>query len=199
VMLAGQAADGLAASLGSGRIELVRNDWFTTPHRVEQLNKALAAEARRTSFASDPKDDHRPYFGTVGAVARDDAGRLAAGTSTGGMTNKRFGRVGDSPIIGAGTWADDRTVGVSCTGHGEYFIRGAVAHDVHARMLHGGQDLSAAAAGTLAELTGRGGEGGWIALTPAGEALASFNTPGMYRGWIDAAGRVTVRIWGEEE
>ncbi len=194
VFFAGPAADAFAASLAGEGLELVPNSWFTIPRRVEQLDRALADEARRTSAVAEPGRP-RVYLGTVGAVARDAAGRLAAGTSTGGMTNKRHGRVGDSPVIGAGTWADDRTVGVSCTGHGEFFIRGAVAHDVHARMLHGGQDLAAACQGTLAELSGRGGEGGFIALTPAGAAAAAFNTPGMYRGWIDAEGRVSVRIF----
>ncbi|MEZ6017917.1 MAG: isoaspartyl peptidase/L-asparaginase [Planctomycetota bacterium] len=191
VLLAGAGADRFAADLG---LELVPNGWFTTEKRRQALERALADEARTAAGSAAAP---RAYLGTVGCVARDGAGRLAAGTSTGGMTNKRFGRVGDSPIIGAGTWADDRTVGVSCTGHGEFFLRGAVAHDVHARMLHAGQDVGAASAGTLAELTERGGEGGWIALTPAGRAAAPFNSSGMYRGWIDSKGRVTVRIWGE--
>lgn len=195
VLLAGPGADRFAADLG---LELVPNDWFTTERRREQLERALDEEARHTSALPGGAPAARPgreYFGTVGCVARDARGGLAAGTSTGGMTNKRFGRVGDSPILGAGTWADARTVAVSCTGHGEYFLRGAVAHDVHGRMLHGSQPLDEAVSGTLAELTERGGEGGWIALTPAGDAAAPFNSPGMYRGWIDAEGRVTVRIW----
>jgi beta-aspartyl-peptidase (threonine type) len=191
VLLAGPGADQFAADLG---LELVPNSWFTTERRVEQLERALAEEARSTSALEAPRIGGA-YFGTVGCVARDGRGGLAAGTSTGGMTNKRFGRVGDSPILGAGTWADTRTAAVSCTGHGEFFLRGAVAHDVHGRMLHGGQGLAEAAQGTLAELTERGGEGGWIALTAAGDAAAPFNSSGMYRGWIDAAGRVTVRIW----
>lgn len=194
VMLAGPAADAFAATLATFGLELVENSWFTTEGRVRSLDRALEDEAQ--SKAAEPSASQSPvYLGTVGCVARDTAGHLAAGTSTGGMTNKRHGRVGDSPIIGAGTWADDRTLGLSCTGHGEFFIRGAVAHDVHARMRYGGAGATQASRGTLAELSARGGEGGWVALTPAGEAVAAFNSAGMYRGWIDSQGRVTVRIW----
>ncbi len=190
VLLTGAGAERFADETG---VERVENGWFTTPRRVEQLERALAEDAR----AAAPRTAANPYFGTVGCVARGAAGDLAAGTSTGGMTNKRFGRVGDSPVLGAGTWADSRTAAVSCTGHGEYFLRGAVAHDVHARMRYGRASVAEASAATLADLSALGGEGGWIALTAAGDAAAPYNSGGMYRGWIDSEGRVTVRIWAD--
>src|SRR5690606_9134502 len=117
-------------------------------------------------------------FGTVGAVALDRHGNLAAATSTGGMTNKRFGRVGDSPIIGAGTYADNRSCAVSATGHGEYFIRAAVAHDICARMRYGGRTLQEAAAEVIEEVGELGGTGGVIALDRAGNIAMPFNTEG---------------------
>jgi len=137
--------------------------------------------------------------GTVGAVARDREGHLAAGTSTGGMTNKKWGRIGDSPIIGAATYAADATCGVSTTGHGEFFIRLAVAHDVHARARYLGQSCAEAAEavihGALAEA---GGTGGLIALDAAGNVAMPFNTEGMYRGFITERGAVTVLFYGDE-
>ena len=135
----------------------------------------------------------------MGAVAPDASGTIAAGTSTGGMMNKRWGRVGDSPIIGAGTYADDGTCGVSSTGHGEYFIRGVLAYRVSALMRYGGMRLSEAAAavihGTLAEM---GGTGGMIALDAEGNVAMPFNTSGMFRGYIDENGEVTIRIFEDE-
>ena len=134
--------------------------------------------------------------GTVGAVARDQQGHLAAATSTGGMTNKRFGRVGDSPIPGAGTYADDRTCAVSATGHGEYFIRLAVAHDISARMMYLGESVEEASHAVIHErLTELGGTGGVIAIDAEGRVAMPFNTPGMFRGTIDADGNVTVEIY----
>jgi len=180
VMLSGTGADAFAREQG---LELVQNSYFSTPRRREALRRAQA----------DAK------HGTVGCVALDQDGHLAAGTSTGGMTNKRWGRIGDSPVIGAGTWADDATCAVSSTGWGEYFIRGAVAHDIHARMAY--QGLSLAAAGravVLEDLTAAGGTGGVIALDRSGRVAAPFNTAGMYRGWIDARGGVTVQLYGDE-
>ena len=193
VILSGSGADEFSMEQG---LEQVPNSWFRTPGRARQLERAHARENGQAAAAGVPDQAFPfPYLGTVGCVARDKAGHLAAGTSTGGMTNKRWGRIGDSPIVGAGTWADDRTCAVSCTGHGEFYIRGAIAHDVHARMLYRGQDLPQASGAALAELTSRGGTGGWIALTPGGTVAAPFNTSGMYRGWIDAQGRVTIKIW----
>lgn len=183
VLLAGAGADAFAAARG---LEQVENEWFETERRRRQLERAQEEET----------EDVR---GTVGCVALDEAGHLAAGTSTGGMTNKRWGRIGDSPLVGAGTWADDATCAVSGTGWGEFFIRGAVAHDIHARMAYGGLPLGRAARQVILEdLTAAGGTGGVIALDAEGRVAAPFNTPGMYRGWIDAEGRVEVRIYREE-
>jgi L-asparaginase / beta-aspartyl-peptidase len=132
--------------------------------------------------------------GTVGAVARDASGRLAAATSTGGLINKLAGRVGDAPLVGAGTWADER-VAVSCTGQGEYFIRAAVAADVSARMRYGGQSLHAAAAGALADMEVQGGDGGLIAVDAHGNVTAPFVSEGMKRGIATSAGRFEVRTF----
>jgi L-asparaginase / beta-aspartyl-peptidase len=140
-----------------------------------------------------PFDEHK--FGTVGAVALDRAGNLGAGTSTGGMTNKRFGRVGDSPIIGAGTYADNETCGVSCTGDGEYFIRASVAHEVSARMRLAGESVERAAAGALEKVGKLGGTGGLIALDRRGNFTMPFNTSGMYRGAVGPDGRPRVSIY----
>lgn len=151
-------------------LEVVEPDWYLTPLRLEQL-------CATGSFA-----EHR--HGTVGAVARDASGHVAAATSTGGITAQLPGRVGDTPLLGCGTWADDAVVAVSCTGVGELFVRGAVAHEVASRMRWAGHDLGRAAAGALDELVGaRGGDGGLVAVTPAGEVVLAFDAPGMYRGW----------------
>ncbi|MFB0514999.1 MAG: isoaspartyl peptidase/L-asparaginase, partial [Candidatus Neomarinimicrobiota bacterium] len=130
------------------------------------------------------------------AVALDRAGNLAAGTSTGGMTNKKFGRVGDSPIIGAGTYADNQTCAVSCTGHGEYFIRAAVAHDISALLAYHGLTLQEAAHEVVMEkLAGLGGTGGLVAIDKDGYVAMPFNTEGMYRGYVDENGQVVVKIY----
>ena len=129
--------------------------------------------------------DPRDKKGTVGAVARDVHGNLAAGTSTGGMTNKMPGRTGDTAIIGAGTWADNQTLAASATGHGEYFIRNAVCFDIHAQMLYGGQSIAAASAATFARVGEMGGTGGLIAIDHTGLIHMPFNSEGMYRAWFD--------------
>ena len=136
-------------------------------------------------------------YGTVGAVALDAHGQVAAATSTGGMTGKRWGRIGDSPLIGAGTYADDRGCAVSGTGWGEYFIRASVAHEICARMRLGGENAQTAADAVLAEVKALGGEGGVIVVTPKGETVYSFNSAGMYRGTATKAGR-TVAVYGDE-
>lgn len=174
LLLAGAAADRLAAQ----HMEPVNADYFETPLRRAQWQRWL--DERGTA----PRLDHDGRMGTVGAVVRDTAGCLAAATSTGGMTGKAPGRVGDSPLIGAGTYADSR-VAVSCTGSGEAFIRCAAAHAVSARMRWGGQSVAAAADATISEdLAAIGGEGGLIAIGVDGEPVWAFNTPGMYRGRI---------------
>jgi beta-aspartyl-peptidase (threonine type) len=142
-------------------------------------------------------DDARRH-GTVGAVARDRAGNLAAATSTGGMTGKLPGRVGDSPIIGAGTYADNATCAVSATGHGEFFIRYAVAHEIAARIAHGGRSLAEAAESVVAELGRAGGSGGLVAVDRAGALVLPFNCAGMYRGYAKDGGIVYTAIYDED-
>ena len=181
VMLAAQGAEQFADSQpGIARVE---PSYFDTAHRLQQWHEARALEA-----AGAMQTVQGTYFGTVGAVALDAHGHIAAGTSTGGMTNKRFGRVGDSPVIGAGTYADERC-GVSGTGWGEFFLRAAVAHDICARVAYRGDSIHAAAdaviLGVVPEL---GGDGGAIALDAQGNIAMPFNTPGMYRGWIRVDG-----------
>jgi L-asparaginase / beta-aspartyl-peptidase len=176
VMLIGAGAEALAQSLG---IDMVDPAYFRTELRWQQLQRAKAAEQAGTAALLPDR-----YFGTVGAVARDRDGRLAAATSTGGMTNKRWGRVGDAPIIGAGTWADARCA-VSATGWGEFFIRLAVAHDICARVAYRGDSLAAAADQVIMkDVPSLGGDGGVIAVDAEGNLALPFNTSGMYRGWI---------------
>ena len=190
VMMVGDGAEAFAQTQN---IELVDPSYFRTEKRWQQLQKALKEEAAKQ--ASTPSPPGQKYFGTVGAVALDRNGHLAAGTSTGGMTNKRYGRVGDSPIIGAGTWADARCA-VSGTGWGEFYIRAAVAHDLCARVKYAGQSLREAAnVIILKEIPKAGGDGGVIALGADGSIALPFNTPGMYRGWIGSDGVPHVAIW----
>lgn len=137
----------------------------------------------------------RKSLGTVGAVACDANGDLAAATSTGGMTNKKFGRVGDTPIIGAGTYADNATCAVSCTGHGEYFMRGVTAYDVAARMKYAGLPIEEAAGEAILHLGKIGGEGGLIAVDSQGNITLPFNSEGMYRGFVTPDGAVKVEIY----
>ena len=195
VMLIGDGAERFADDHTD--LERVPNDWFDTPQRREQLQRAQANEAQRQAGLDVPVA-RDAYFGTVGAVALDSHGHIAAATSTGGMTNKRWGRVGDAPIIGAGTWADDRC-GVSATGWGEFFIRNAVAHDICARVAYRGDSLADAGGHVIGEvIPAQGGDGGVIALDAQGNIALPFNTPGMYRGWIGADGRRGVAIFGDE-
>jgi beta-aspartyl-peptidase (threonine type) len=201
VLLTGEGADRFAASQG---LEVVNPVYFWTPHRWKALQDALEREGReaRARRSSPPAGgaaaEARPdrTFGTVGAVALDRRGNLAAGTSTGGMTNKRYGRVGDSPIIGAGTYADNATCAVSATGHGEVFIRHAVAHEISALMKYGQRSVQQAAREALKWLPPEeGGVGGVIALDAAGNAALEFDTEGMYRGTITEDGTITIGIY----
>lgn len=185
VFLAGTAADRFAANIG---IEQVANGFFILPERRRQLDEALAAGS-----AADPIK-----YGTIGAVAVDRQGDVAAATSTGGITAKRWGRVGDSPLIGAGTYADNRAAAVSATGSGEFFIRAVAAHELAARVRLGCEPLQQALDSVLADIASLGGKGGLIAVAPDGEAAWGFTTPAMYRGMADATGR-TVKIYAEED
>jgi beta-aspartyl-peptidase (threonine type) len=184
VFLSGHGADDFARDHG---FEQVDNSWFEIPERRRQLKELLSA---------DGFDDEVKY-GTVGAVAVDIDGHVAVATSTGGLTAKRWGRVGDSPLIGAGTYADDRSAAVSATGSGEYFIRAVAAHQLAERMRLGGQSLQAALDAVLADIESLGGKGGLIAVAPSGEAAWGFTTPAMYRGMADATGR-TIAIYSDE-
>ena len=196
VMLVGDGAERFADAQAD--IARVANDWFDTGARHAQLLQAQERErAEALSSHGDPDDLKGKYFGTVGAVALDVHGHVAAATSTGGMTNKKWGRVGDSPIIGAGTWADDRCA-VSGTGWGEFFIRNAVAHDIAARVAYRGDALAAAAEEVvLAVVPRHGGDGGAIAVDRDGNIAMPFNTSGMYRGWIRADGSRGTAIFGD--
>ncbi len=195
VMLSGKGAELFAEEQG---LVLVDPAYFYTKRRADQLKKAFKKEDNKTGSITDPAfNDNK--FGTVGAVALDRYGNLAAGTSTGGMTNKRYGRIGDSPIIGAGTYADNRTCGVSCTGHGEYFIRGVVAYDITALMLYKGFKLEKAARKVVQnKLVKMGGRGGVIAMDQKGHIAMEFNTTGMYRGYIEKPGKPVVFIFRDE-
>jgi L-asparaginase / beta-aspartyl-peptidase len=181
VMLAGPGAEKFADI--RPEIERVPNNWFDTERRRQQLEAAQAKEKAGVAIVEKGK-----YFGTVGAVALDAHGHIAAATSTGGMTNKRWGRVGDSPVIGAGTWADERC-GVSGTGWGEFYIRNAVAHDICARLAYRGDTLAVAAEEVVNQVVPQhGGDGGAIALDRDGNIAMPFNTSGMYRAWIKPDG-----------
>ena len=172
VMLSGEGAEEFALSRG---LPLVPRSYFYTDERWRQLERIRGGDAGLSALTIS-------HVGTVGAVALDSGGRLAAATSTGGMTAKRYNRIGDSPIIGAGTYADDRSCAVSATGHGEVFIRAAVAHDICSRMRFGGRTLSTAVREVVqGELTRLHGEGGVVAIDGSGEISMEFNSEGMFR------------------
>jgi beta-aspartyl-peptidase (threonine type) len=195
VLLAGRGAELFATRQG---LEIVDPSYFWTLQRWNELKEALQKEEqeRRKGRQGSALPHARPHYGTVGAVALDRAGNLAAGTSTGGMTNKRPGRIGDSPIIGAGTYADNEACGVSATGHGEFFIRYAVAHDIVALMKYKGMSVEKAADLVInGKLKKVGGEGGVIALDHEGHVAMPFNSEGMYRGYITDDGAVQLAIY----
>lgn len=187
VFLSARGADRFSREQG---LEQAGPEWFATPERRRQLDELRARGT--SSFDVDLK------YGTVGAVAVDQTGHVAAATSTGGITGKRWGRIGDAPVIGAGTYADDRACAVSATGAGEYFIRVGVAHEICARMRLSGATPQAAADAVMAEVKALGGSGGVIVTAPDGTPAYSFNTPGMYRGRATSAGERSVAIYGDE-
>ena len=198
VMLIGHGAETFAAGQG---LAIADPAYFYTQHRWDQLQKAIAEEQvlrdhDMESSAPSPNGDEK--YGTVGAVALDCYGNLAAGTSTGGLTNKRYGRVGDSPIIGAGTYADNRSVAVSATGSGEVFIRTAAAFNTAAQVRLQQIPVAEAADRTLAEIAALGGDGGLIVLDAAGNFAARFNTSGMYRGAIGDDGIAWTGVFPED-
>ena len=185
VFLTGEAADRFASAAG---IEQVDNDFFILPERRRQLEEAIAAGSE-----ADPIK-----YGTIGAVAVDVSGNVAAATSTGGITAKRWGRVGDSPLIGAGTYPDNPSAAVSATGSGEYFIRAVAAHQLAERIRIGGETLQQALDGVLDDIRSLGGKGGLIAVAPNGEAAWGFTTPAMFRGLADENGR-KVGIYSKDD
>ncbi|MEQ8312440.1 MAG: isoaspartyl peptidase/L-asparaginase [Sphingopyxis sp.] len=196
VMLTGADADGFAAERG---VEQMDPAWFATLRRREQIEEFLKREAGANAASSPVSSyDIDQKFGTVGAVALDTHGHLAAATSTGGLTGKRWGRIGDAPIIGAGTYADDRGCAVSATGAGEYFIRVGVAHEICARVRLSGASLQQAADAVMDEVRALGGTGGVIVAGPDGGSAFSFNTEGMYRGRATSAGAREVAIYNDE-
>ena len=178
VMLAGDGADYFAKEQG---LEIVNNDYFYTERRWKALQKEQDAEKH----------------GTVGCVALDRNGNLAAGTSTGGLTNKRWGRIGDTPIVGAGNYANNQTCGVSGTGQGEYFIRGNMAFDVSALMNYSSLSVEQAARQVIGKLSGRGGRGGLIAMDKNGNIAMPFNTEGMYRGYYLNGSEPIIKIYND--
>ena len=188
VFLSREGADEFSRQQG---LEQAPSEYFQIPERRRQLEE-LRARPSQEFFDEELK------YGTVGAVAVDRGGHVAAATSTGGLTGKRWGRIGDTPIVGAGTFADDRSCAVSATGAGEYFIRVGVAHEIAARIRLAGEDAQAAADAVMAEVGTLGGTGGVIVVTPGGAGACSFNTPGMYRGEASPRGR-SVAIYGDEE
>ncbi|WP_085808265.1 isoaspartyl peptidase/L-asparaginase family protein [Sphingomonas sp. TZW2008] len=187
VFLSGAGADAFSRAQ---KLEQAGPEWFATPERRRQLE---TLKAKKLSAI----DVDRKY-GTVGAVARDASGHLAAATSTGGITGKRWGRIGDAPVIGAGTYADDRACAVSATGAGEYFIREGVAHEICARIRFAHEAPQAAADRVMDEVKALGGDGGVIVNSPNGTIAWSYNTPGMYRGRISAGGKPVVAIYRDE-
>ena len=204
VMLSGTGAEEFAALKG---FDLVDPSYFYTEKRMQSLLKTQEREKKKnqhdsggnaTIFAKDPYSKDAK-FGTVGCAALDKNGNLAAGTSTGGMTNKRWNRIGDAPIIGAGTYANNATCAVSSTGWGEYFIRAMVAHDISAMMEYKGVTLEEAAREVIQEkVPALGGDGGIVAIDKDGNVTMEFNTAGMYRAHMNAAGELVVAIYGDK-
>jgi beta-aspartyl-peptidase (threonine type) len=208
VMLVGRGAEVFAKEAS---LEIVDPKYFWTQQRWDELQEDLAEErkAEEKKKGENNKEEkrlekpgaavppRRAYaWSTVGAVALDSAGNLAAGTSTGGMSNKRYGRVGDSPIIGAGTYADNRTCAVSCTGHGEFFIRYSVSHDISALIEYKGLEVQKAADEVIrGKLKAVEGEGAAIVLDSKGNFAMSYNTEGLYRGYVTSDGKITVLLY----
>jgi beta-aspartyl-peptidase (threonine type) len=194
VMLSGQGAEEFVSQYD---LPFVETSYFDTEKRFQQLQKAQDKEKVRLDHSSllnkELIDDHK--YGTVGCVALDKEGNLAAGTSTGGMTNKKFGRIGDSPIIGAGNYANNLTCGVSCTGTGEYFIRTLAAHEASNLMLYKDMNVSQALAEVIAQIQELGGDGGMIALDKDGNVAWDFNTAGMYRAYKKSTGENIIEIY----
>ena len=199
VMMVGQGAEAFARQAG---ITIVDPKYFYTKERWDGLQQAIKEDSAKAVLDHGSKKsmklgtlNHDFKFGTVGTVALDQAGNLAAGTSTGGMTNKKYGRVGDAPIIGAGTYANNATAGISCTGWGEFYIRNVVAHDISAMMEYKNMSVTNAAAAAIEKVGKMGGDGGLIALDAKGHVAMPFNTEGMYRGTVTEDGKIEILIY----
>jgi beta-aspartyl-peptidase (threonine type) len=198
VFLSGNGAGEFALTRG---LEFVADDYYFNKERYDQWIAIRDSDFYQLDHKGDnlkgAPEDSEYKFGTVGAVACDEQGNLAAGTSTGGMTNKRFGRIGDSPVIGAGTYANNNTCGISCTGHGEFFLRAVVAYDVSCLMEYKGYSLKEACDAVVKDKLARfGGEGGLIAIDHNAGHYFSFNSAGMYRGVRNSAGLLEVAFYG---
>ncbi|MES3019559.1 MAG: isoaspartyl peptidase/L-asparaginase [Bacteroidota bacterium] len=199
VMMAGAGAEKFAKQAG---LEIVDPSYFFTQERWDGLQKAIKEDSTKSVLDHGNKktyklgSQNKDYkFGTVGCVALDNKGNLAAGTSTGGMTNKKYGRIGDAPIIGGGTYANNNTAGISCTGWGEFYIRTVVAHDISALMEYKGMSVAEASKTVLDKMAKLGGDGGLIALDKKGNIAMPFNTEGMYRGSVTSDGKIEVLIY----
>ena len=204
VMLIGRGAEVFATKQG---LEIVDPNYFWTKYQWDAITEIwkqeAAAEAKKKGNCDDDSTSEtpplrKPHFGTVGAVAIDKNGNLAAGTSTGGMTNKMFGRVGDSPIIGAGTYAENESAAISCTGHGEFFIRFAVSHEIVSQIKYKKVTAKEAVEDVInRQLKGVNAEGAAIVLDKAGQFTTARNSEGLYRGWITSEGKSQVRLYDE--
>ncbi|PWS26823.1 beta-aspartyl-peptidase [Pedobacter yonginense] len=199
VMMFGDGADKFAKEVG---LEIVNPKYFWTKERWDGLQDAIKQDSTKAVLDHGSKKssllgtiNHDYKFGTVGCVALDQNGNLAAGTSTGGMTNKKYGRVGDAPIIGAGTYCNNETAGISCTGWGEYYIRNVVAKTISDLMEYKGLSVADASKIVLDKVGKMGGDGGLIALDRKGNVAMPFNTEGMYRGTVTADGKIEVNIY----
>ena len=192
VMFVGEGAEAFARQIG---IELVDEKYFYTEERWNALQRVQKAEAEARTTGKESAVSDQDRHGTVGAAALDQAGNLAAATSTGGNTNKRPGRLGDTPIIGAGTYANNRTCAMSGTGDGEYFMRLVAGHEISALMEHRGLPLAQAAQAVVDQITKMGGAAGLIAIDRNGNVALPFNTAGMYRGYVDAGGDAVIDIY----
>ena len=194
VLLSGKGAEQFAKEQG---LEIVAPSYFSTEDNLNRVRKIKEREAKKVASLIDKYIDLK--FGTVGCVALDKNGNISAGTSTGGMTNKKWNRIGDSPIIGAGTYANNNTCGVSSTGHGEFFIRGAIAYDISALMDYKGLSLEEASKEVIQKkLPELGGTGGIIALDKNGNISMEYNTPGMYRATMNDKGELYTGIYKDE-
>ncbi len=198
VMLSGSGADAFASEQG---LEIVTPEYFYTERRINALKQVQeAADSNKTTLKPiESNFQKQQRYGTVGCVALDLSGNLAAGTSTGGMTNKKWNRIGDAPIIGAGTYANNSTCAISATGWGEFFIRSVVAHDISALMEYKGLTIQEAAYEVIHNKVAKlGGDGGVVGIDRSGNVMMEMNTPGMYRAQMDALGKLEVKIYQNE-